>query len=158
MKEVSLSRFIRIMQGWQAATVAAGTASLTAAAELVEETAKDILGEYQTEDTGEIAPWQMLAESTLAHLGLQDAAPEDHSPLLRKGDLRDSIGHKVEYPVAVVGSDDEVALYQELGTATIPPRSFLALAAFRKAQEVAEMHAEAFAFALRGLKWRANRR
>jgi hypothetical protein len=45
-------------------------------------------------------------------------------PLLRTGEMRDSI----EYVVAV-GSDLDVAVYQELGTSRIPPRSFLASAA-----------------------------
>ena len=49
------------------------------------------------------------------------------APLLRTGEMRDSIGHQVD-PVQlelVVGATDRTAVYQEIGTSRIPPRSFL---------------------------------
>jgi phage gpG-like protein len=49
-------------------------------------------------------------------------------PLLRTGELRESIEKHVERHEAVVGSDSKVAVAQELGTTTIPPRSFLGAA------------------------------
>lgn len=55
------------------------------------------------------------------------------SPLLREGDLRDSIDIDVTALVGVVGSGSKIGLYQELGTPNAeypipssPPRSFLA--------------------------------
>ena len=57
-------------------------------------------------------------------------APPDN-PLLRTGDLRSSIEHRVTAvtplgsAAAIVGSTSEVARYQELGTQNIPPRAFI---------------------------------
>jgi hypothetical protein len=75
--------------------------------------------------------WPPLAESTIA-----DKTRKGYpvpAPLLREGTMRDSIRHEVE-PTAVgadltVGSEEAIAKYQEMGTATIPPRPFLAKSA-----------------------------
>ena len=55
-------------------------------------------------------------------------APHD-VPWLRDGTLRDSIGISVNAEGATIGSTDPVALDQECGTRTDPPRPFLAPAA-----------------------------
>lgn len=47
--------------------------------------------------------------------------PHDH-PWLRTGALHDSVGHQSEGPQAFVGSSAPAAVFQEHGTATIPPR------------------------------------
>lgn len=58
--------------------------------------------------------------------------------------MRDSIERRIEQSgflgvtEGAVGSDSDIAVYQELGTAKMPPRSFLGGAAFRMAEEVAE--------------------
>jgi hypothetical protein len=72
--------------------------------------------------------WPQLAESTIKSKAAAGYAVPD--PLLRTGELRDSIGHEVD-PILLevaVGSNDKTALFQELGTSRIPPRSFLGLA------------------------------
>lgn len=52
---------------------------------------------------------------------------EDHAaPWLRTGELRASITHETTEDAAIIGSTDAVAVDQELGTRTIPPRPFLA--------------------------------
>jgi hypothetical protein len=55
------------------------------------------------------------------------------SPLLRRGDLRESIGAEADGLIGEVGSSSKIALWQELGTPNAeypipssPPRSFLA--------------------------------
>jgi hypothetical protein len=71
-------------------------------------------------------------------------APPDN-PLLREGDLRASYGSKVEQTTmgvtGYVGSDSDIAVWQELGTSNakhpIPPRSVLGRAAFVKGDAVA---------------------
>lgn len=73
----------------------------------------------------ESSGWPALAESTIAEkarLGYPTPAP-----LLRTGELRASIAHEVDGDVEVaIGSPEETALWQELGTSRgIPPRSFL---------------------------------
>lgn len=69
--------------------------------------------------------WPPLAESTLAtkeKLGY--AVPE---PLLREGELRDSIEKYVDPfdHTLFVGSPEKKALWHEIGTVKMPPRPFL---------------------------------
>jgi phage gpG-like protein len=97
--------------------------ALTKAGKLVKEEAKRVLGTY---DYG----WPSLQPNTIKHKATGD------SPLLETGKLRDSIEYKVVGDVVSVGSNDPTALYQELGTSRIPPRSFLAGAAIRKEEEI----------------------
>ena len=78
--------------------------------------------------------WAPLAESTLegwhGHPGKIELgyAPPDN-PLLRTGDMRDSIQSQAELASygaeGVIGSESKIALYQEMGTSKIPPRPFL---------------------------------
>ena len=102
--------------------------ALERCAVVVEKAAKDKIGEYQPA-AGPFATWAPLADSTKAQrrsLGF----PEDE-PLLRTGALRDSIEHQVDARggQAEIGSDSDIAVYQEMGTNKIPPRSFLGSAA-----------------------------
>jgi hypothetical protein len=59
------------------------------------------------------------------------------------GELKESIGHvsgrEGGEAVGYVGTNDPVAKYHELGTRTIPPRSFLGEAAMRKEHKIHEM-------------------
>jgi hypothetical protein len=63
--------------------------------------------------------------------------------LLETGELQKSIGHVVGREggevVGYVGTNDPIAKYHELGTRTIPPRSFLGEAAMRKEHKIHEM-------------------
>lgn len=85
--------------------------------------------------------WPELADTTIdekSRLGFDTPAP-----LLRTGELRDSIDYSVE-PVAkgvaiTLGSDDPVAAYQELGTATIPPRPFLSTAQLESVESASKI-------------------
>ena len=71
-----------------------------------------------SEEAGNLAA---VVKSTLHH-----RAGEDHAtPWLRTGKLHDSIAVTTGDDWAVVGSSDEVAVYQELGSRSIPPRPFL---------------------------------
>jgi phage gpG-like protein len=84
--------------------------------ELASTMAAAYIGHYQP-------GWPPLAESTLKNKAAD-------TPLLETGEMRDSIRHEVD-PImleVVVGSNDKRALWQELGTSRIPPRSFLGLA------------------------------
>jgi hypothetical protein len=104
------------------------------ACKMVEKEAKRVIGTY---DYG----WTPLAESTKADR-VAHGFPEDE-PLLRTGELRDSIGHVSgrEGGVATgyVGTNDPVAKYQELGTSRIPSRSFLGEAAMHKEAAIHRM-------------------
>lgn len=117
------------------------------AAKIIQDEAKAIIGHYQTayEPFG---AWPELAESTKEQrvkLGFTE-----NDPLLRTGKLRDSIERLASHDMAVVGSAEDEAVYQELGTTRIPPRSFLGIAAMKKGEEVANLIGEGIVGALVG--------
>jgi phage gpG-like protein len=97
---------------------------LEEAAKIVEAESKRVIGTY---DYG----WPPLAESTLKRKAAD-------TPLLETGELRDSITHSMEGKSAFVGSNSQIAVWQELGTTRIPPRSFLLQAALHKEREICE--------------------
>jgi len=87
--------------------------------------ARERIGHYQD-------GWQQLASATVAEktrLGYAGVALPGgdgaDNPLLRTGDMRDSITQWATPSEFVVGSADPVMLYQEMGTRTIPPRPVL---------------------------------
>lgn len=94
----------------------------------IEATAISEIGHYQGE-VGQFAAWAPLAASTQAERVAAGFTPND--PLLRTGALRDSISHQIDTLDAVIGSTSEIMVYQELGTANIPPRAVLGPAAIR---------------------------
>jgi len=94
----------------------------------IERTAKSEIGSYQPA-VGPFDAWPELAESTE-----EDKAKQGYpagAPLLRDGDLRDSYEHQTEGLVALIGSDDDVAVFHEFGTSKMPARPVLGPAAFR---------------------------
>lgn len=122
------------------------------ACQIVEDEAKDVIGTYRY-------GWPQLATATQrdrVRLGFPA-----NEPLLRTGDMRDSISHYVETGLTgahgvtedagYVGSPSKIALAQELGTARIPPRSFLGGAARAKEAEIRTIGATALHTALIGV-------
>ncbi len=109
-------------------------------------------------DTGTIARSALagqasgLADQVRTALSTPPGGPHDH-PWRQTGALHDSIGATAEDDTAVVGSTSTVALYQEHGTAKLPPRpTFAPLAASQGeaiAQAVAAAVAQSLADALR---------
>jgi phage gpG-like protein len=83
--------------------------------------------------------WEQLAAATQAERERLGYPPNE--PLLREGTLRDSIGFEIVKPgeLAIVGSNSDIAVYQELGTSTIPARSFLAATAAQKGEAAAQI-------------------
>jgi hypothetical protein len=74
-------------------------------------------------------------------LGPAAVAKHGDTPLLDTGALRDSISafvqmHGPGHGRAVVGSNSDIAVYQELGTSRIPPRSFLMSSAMRSHKDI----------------------
>ena len=108
---------------------------LTKGAIRLERRAKSKIGHYQDEQ-GPFEAWRELAESTKADRRQRGYNEDD--PLLRTGDMRDSIQHTVEAKEAVVGSTSVIAMYQETGTPSIPPRSFLGSSAVQEAPAIVE--------------------
>jgi len=107
---------------------------LEASAKAIEETAKAEIGKYQPE-VGPFPEWPELAEATQQDRERQGYSPDE--PLLRRGDLRDSIKREVGNLEAVIGSKSEIAAYQEFGTDKIPARPFMGPAAFRNKDKIA---------------------
>jgi phage gpG-like protein len=108
---------------------AANEAILTEWAVTVRDAAKEAIGTYKF-------GWEPLGPAAVARHG--------DTPLLDSGALRDSISafvemHGPENGRAVVGSNEDTAVWQELGTKTIPPRSFLLSSAMRSEKELARI-------------------
>lgn len=113
---------------------------LETAAKAVEESAKSQFGTYQ-KAAGPFPAWPALAESTQKDRAEHGFSPNE--PLLRTGELRDSISHQVQGLTAAVGSTSEVMVYQELGTPTIPPRPVMGPAAVRRKKLIKKIIGEA---------------
>jgi phage gpG-like protein len=129
MKEFSsIGGFIAHMAAMEAAVALELHRGLKKCATAIEGTAKSEFGVYQG-DVGAFSAWAPLAESTQEQRKSLGYTPDD--PLLRSGDLRDTVTHEVNGTEAVIGSDSDVMVYQELGTPTIPPRAVLGPAAIR---------------------------
>jgi hypothetical protein len=127
----TLPGFVQHLAGLRMAMPMAERAALEHAAVIVETEAKRVLGTY---DYG----WPPLSPVTIARKATGD------SPGLETGEMRDSIDHQVGHLgpggqlEAHVGSNLDKAIWFELGTARQPPRSFLAQAAIRKEQDIAD--------------------
>ena len=118
------------------------------AADHIRDTAKAKLGHYQ-QASGPFGEWAPLAERTMKERVELGYTPDD--PLLRSGALRDSIGVTLTGTSAVVGSTADYAPDQELGAGRIPPRPFLAPAAFEAKREIYKLAEEVV------IKWAAGR-
>jgi hypothetical protein len=104
-----------------------GPAIIRKACMMVAAEAKRVLGEGYPE-------WPELAPSTLAHKMM-------NTPLLETGAMRASIEWSTSHDglVGHVGSNLDRAVYQELGTSRIPPRSFLAGALHHEVDAIVKM-------------------
>lgn len=113
---------------------------------LVEDSAKEAIGTYMFN-------WPQLAQSTQDDRVSKGFSANE--PLLRTGELRDSIQHTVVSGilsgiVGYIGTNDPVAKYQEYGTTKIPPRPFLGGAVEAKGEEIAACFGSRAIKALRG--------
>lgn len=122
MREFSLLGFAAFTTGMIAEIDHAKREALERGAQIIEDESKRVIGTY---DYG----WPPLAASTLK----KKAAD---TPLLETGEMRDSIEHTVTGDEAHIGSNNDKAVWQELGTSRIPPRSFLMEAAVHKTDDV----------------------
>ncbi len=159
MKTLSILEAVAEFSGMAVEYIAIQQEAMEGATKIVEARAKAIVGHYQN-DTGPFDPWRDLADSTIADKERKGYAPPDN-PLLRTGDMRESITHDASPTRGIVGSDEDIALWQELGTHGpnpgpdgyhVPPRSFLGAAAFQKQDQVAELIADAAVSVFTGTK------
>ena len=110
--------------------------------------AKSIIGHYQRDNMGGSEPWAELKDSTKADRLAKGYSEND--PLLRSGELWESIQFEASGNEFIVGSDDPISLYQELGTPRIPPRPFLAPALYRNIPTIMHNIGEAIEKSLAG--------
>ena len=120
-------------------------------ADIVKQDAQVKIGVYQ-EAAGQFPAWAPLADSTVADRISKGFSPLE--PLLRTGELRDSIETHVEGAEATVGSASMIALYQEQGTDRIPPRPFLGPALFEGKVKIGREAATHLVAWIAGLSWR----
>lgn len=103
--------------------------------ELIEKTARSEFGQYQPA-VGAFPAWVELADYTKDErlkLGFSE-----NDPLLRTGDLANSLEHAVDFSrlEGGVGSTDERMVYHEFGTVNMPPRPVLGPALFRNRRAI----------------------
>jgi hypothetical protein len=147
MKEFATpAAFAKFMLAAAGRARAAEQTGLEKGAVLVEAEAKASVGHYQ-------AGWPQLSEATLEGFYHPLAGPipgkieigyaPPDNPLLRTGALREDYEHSVAAGEAVVGSNSDIAVWQEMGTPDalypIPARPVLAGAAQRKSSEVVDV-------------------
>lgn len=99
----------------------------------IDNTAKAEIGHYQP-DVGSFAGWVELADATKADRSAKGFSEND--PLLRSGELRDSISHEIDGLEAVIGSTSDIMVYQECGTSRIPPRAVMGPAGVKNTEFV----------------------
>ena len=133
MSVYSIDQFISKLAAMAVTVTIAEHKALEAAAKIVEKEAKSEFGKYQGEIGGYEA-WAELADTTKDDRVRNGYTPDD--PLLRSGELRDSISHETRALEAIIGSDSDLMVFHELGTENMPPRAVLAPALLRKEEQV----------------------
>jgi len=140
-KVFSLLEFVAALPAIERDIHASGPKIIERACQMIQKRAKANIGRDH-----EI--WPPLAASTIADK--QKHGFPTPKPLLRTGALRDSIEYTVSGLEGAVGSNLDVAVYQELGTSRIPPRSFLVSAALASEDRIHRMAAATTIAALSG--------
>ena len=100
----------------------------------IEKESKEIIGHRQSGVGDGYGAWPDLAEATKVEkerLGDGSGANE-WQPLLRTGEMRDSISFSVAQHKVYIGAMSDIMIYQEKGTARIPPRPVLGLAMYKE--------------------------
>lgn len=126
--------------------------SLEECAEFLKKKIKERFGNYMREDAGSFKEWAELADYTKYDRVRQGYTPND--PLLRSGKLRDSVesevkSHLFEH-VAVIGSKEQIMVWQELGTSRIPPRSVFGAEAYINRKKIEEVIGISAAYRIAG--------
>jgi HK97 gp10 family phage protein len=141
-KFASLSAFATHLAILEASMALQLEGGLTEAAKVVQETAQAKFGEYQAA-VNNFSAWAELAEATKTDWVRQGFSADE--PLLRTGELRDSISYAVKGLTAVIGSTNDVMVFHELGTINMPPRPVLGPAAVECSPQVQEILFAVFA-------------
>jgi HK97 gp10 family phage protein len=137
----SILEFVAELPAIERDLAASGPKIIEKACKIVQARAKKTIGTNQE-------MWAPLAASTIADK--QKHGFKTPAPLLRTGELRDSIEYTVDGLEGEVGSNLDKALFLEMGTSRMPPRSFLRSAAISSEDKIHRMAAAATISALSG--------
>lgn len=149
--DFSLLSFAGHMAGMVAEIDHAERRGLERAGDIVLEEIGESVGNYQPA-SGPFEAWAPLAAATMEDRERR-GYPADE-PELRDGTLRDSYGKTVSKPNFAsggevdVGSNLDIAEWQELGTDKMPARSIVGGAAARRSGEIAKELGESYVSAL----------
>lgn len=141
MKMFSLLEFVGMLPAIERDLEATGPMIIEKACQIIEKKAKSVIGTNNPS-------WPALQPATIASKAREGF--KTPAPLLRTGEMRDLIQHTVHGNEGCVGSDDPVALWQELGTSKIPPRSFLVSSAIASIDRIERVAGAATVAALVG--------
>ena len=130
-KDFSLLGFVAELGAIERDMHAAGPMIIEKACRIIQKKAKTQIGKPHP------GIWEDLAPSTISDKERKGFATP--KPLLRTGELRDLIEYKVDGLQGAVGSDLDIAYWQELGTKHIPPRSFLVSSAIASEDRIHRM-------------------
>lgn len=132
---MDLEQFARELSSASASIATGLEAGFRVIVKEIEETAKEEIGVYQPA-YGPFDAWAPLAGSTKAERVRQGYSEDE--PLLRSGELRDSIESDIVGLAAIVGTKNAIGLWQEVGTCHIPPRPFIGPAYVRMIEPLME--------------------
>jgi hypothetical protein len=146
-KVFSLLEFIAELPAIERDLHMSGPKIIEEACKIVQKKAKAAIGKQHAE-------WAPLAQSTIEDK--QQHGFPTPKPLLRTGELRDSIKYTVRGLEGAVGSDLERAPWLELGTSRMPPRSFLVSSAISSEDKIRRLAAATTIAALSGFGHNAH--
>jgi hypothetical protein len=141
MKTFSILEFVAQIPAIERDIQASGPMIVERACQIVQKKAKAAIGK-------EHEMWAPLAASTIADK--QAHGFPTPKPLLRTGELRDSIEYTVHGNEGCVGTDNKAAPFLEFGTSKMPPRSFLVSSAISSEPKIHRLAAATTLAALAG--------
>lgn len=137
-----LSSFRMHLAAVATALTKATPAALEEVGRMVEKEAKEAMGQDNWEPGAPfVTPWEDLTDKTKHYKEEHGFAGRvtEFDTNLRTGRVRASIKHKVENNRVIIGSDNHVMEYIELGTRYMAPRSVLGGALNRKHRSAAKL-------------------
>jgi phage gpG-like protein len=130
MKFGSIAAFVAFLETRPRAVEEAEKLGLDAAGKMLRREARDMIGE-EIPQWADLAPATVQEKQRLGYTGQVSAT----DPLLRTGELRNSIDYEVGEHKVTLGSTDPIAPFQEHGTAKIPPRPFIGSTMYRSGKD-----------------------
>jgi HK97 gp10 family phage protein len=138
---IPLLEFVAMLPAIERDIQAAGPKIIERACQIVQKRAKANIGREHDD-------WAPLAPSTIKDKSAHGFPTP--KPLLRTGELRDSIEYTVNGNEGWVGSDLDKAAWMEFGTSRVPPRPFLGPAVYASEDKIRRLAAAGFIAALSG--------